>query len=114
MRRSGGGQGRAQSLLFVLVEGAADYRAAVALQGGQDLVGRHLADQQEQRGIAGLQALRGIPHEPVVDADIGQRAAEAPDAAPIAAPANGIRKIIPISAPQNPPETAPDAVGLKD
>src|SRR6516165_7939479 len=37
----------------------------------------------------------------------------APEAAPIAAPASGIRKIIPISAPQKVPETAPLAVGLK-
>src|SRR5215831_18658848 len=37
----------------------------------------------------------------------------APEAAPIAAPASGIRKIMPIRAPQKVPETAPDAVGLK-
>jgi len=50
-----------------------------ALEGRQDLVRRHLADQQEQDGIARLQVLRRILHEPIVDADIGERAAERRD-----------------------------------
>ena len=42
------------------------------------LVGRHLADQQEQCGVARLQGLRRLFHEIVVDPDIGEGAAERP------------------------------------
>src|ERR1700731_366248 len=77
-RWGGGCQRRAKCLLLALVEGGANHRAAFALQGREDLVGRHLADQQEEHGIPRLQALCGIPHEPIVDADIGKRAAERP------------------------------------
>jgi hypothetical protein len=51
-------------------------------------------------------------HPLIIDADISQSATIAPEAAPIAAPTNGIRKINPINVPQNVPETAPTAVVL--
>jgi hypothetical protein len=57
-----------QSLFFFVAR-------ALTLQGRQYLVGGHFADQQKQRGVAGLQGLSGIPHELVVDADIGEPAA---------------------------------------
>src|SRR5262249_37437893 len=40
------------------------------------LVRRHLADQQKQGGIAGLQCSRRLSHEVVVDAEIGQPTSE--------------------------------------
>jgi hypothetical protein len=54
--------------------------------------------------------LRDVLHELIVDAISVNAPPCAPDAAPIAAPASGIKKIIPISVPQNGPETAPLAV----
>jgi hypothetical protein len=50
--RGGACQWRAQRLLLALVERGADHRAALALQGRQDLVGRHLAHKQEERSIS--------------------------------------------------------------
>src|SRR6516165_5642661 len=72
----GARQSPLQSLLLGVVEGGAQHRAADTLKTRQHLVGGHFADQQEQRRVARLQALRNILHELVVDADIRQGAAE--------------------------------------
>jgi len=69
-------QRRLQGLLLGFVERTAHHSAARATQCGKDLVGCHLTDQQEQRGIARLQRSRSLPHELVVDAEIGQLSAE--------------------------------------
>jgi hypothetical protein len=90
---------------------AAHYRTPGASQCGKDLVGRHLADQQEQRGIAGLQRPRRLPHKVVVDAEIGQLSAERAGSSTKCAPASGIMNNRPISEPHNTPETAPRAIG---
>src|SRR6516165_7072685 len=72
----GARQSPLQSLLLGVVEGGAQHRAADTLKTRQHLVGGHFADQQEQRRVARLQALRNILHELVVDAVIRQGAAE--------------------------------------
>ncbi len=59
-----------------LVERASQHRAPGPLECGRHLVGRHLADQQEQCRIAGLQRLADAGHECVVDPDIRQSAAD--------------------------------------
>src|SRR5580692_3679050 len=97
----------AQRLFFGVVEGGAHHGAADALHSFQHLVCCHLADHQEERGITGLQGLRDVLHEPVVDPDIDERAAES------AAPANGIMKTKPIKRPQKAPPAAPRPVGWK-
>jgi len=76
-------------LLIGLVERAAHHRAAGATQCSENLVRRHLADQQEQRCITGLQRSRGSSHEVVADAEIASLALSAPEAAPIPATIDG-------------------------
>ena len=63
---------------FVWSKGGAQHGATLALRSRQHLVSGHLTDQPEQCGVAGLQRLRHILHEPVVDPDIGERTAARP------------------------------------
>src|SRR5262249_49489339 len=63
---------RLQSLFLALVKRPAQPPPAGAAQCREHLVGRHLADQQEQGGVTGLQRSRRLLHELVIDAEIGE------------------------------------------
>ena len=67
-------------------------------------------NQQKQTGASRRQRLGCILHEIVFNAGTTQRSTEAPDAAPNAVPTSAIRKMRPISMPQNPSDSAPAAV----
>jgi len=105
-------EGIAQSILFRMIEGGPQNLAADALQILQHLVRGELADQQKQCRIAGLQALRNFLHEGVVDADVGQPAAERTGGRADRSADERHQEIKPISVPQKVPETAPAAVVL--
>jgi hypothetical protein len=70
------GQGLAESGLLGLIERRPHHRPADPPEVGEDLVRRHLSDQQEQARRTGLQCASRFLHEIVVDADIGQAASE--------------------------------------
>src|SRR5205807_3916624 len=68
---------RVAKLLFLgIVKGCLEYGAPGVLNLPQHLVGGHVLDEHEQRGIAGLHACRELLHEGVVDAVVRQGAAE--------------------------------------
>src|SRR6516225_9310462 len=104
---------RLQGLFLGLVERAAHHRAVGATQRGEHLVRRHLADQQEEGGIARLQCSRCLPHEVVVDAEIGQPTPERAGSSTNGGTGSGIMNSSPISEPHSIPDTAPCATGWK-
>ena len=103
--REGTSQGRFRGV----VERRHDHGAADAGQVGQHLVGRHLADEQEQAGLARLQRLGFLLHLGIGDTKSVSAPPTAPAAAPTAAPATGIRKSMPRMAPHNAPVAGSDA-----
>ena len=71
-----GGERVLQSRLLSMVERGAQHFSADALELLEHLVGGHLLDEEEQRGGAVLQIRADFLHEVVVDAGVGQGAAD--------------------------------------
>src|SRR5262245_10485394 len=82
LARHGSVQGRSQGPLLGVVKGCAHDLSAYAFEISEDLVGCHLADQQEKCGLSRVQACRHVLHKAVIEADVSQRTSDSPGRSP--------------------------------